>query len=124
MTEKELKKLVSTQEQLAKLRSQIADLVRMHNTLIPEIQRLATDVTFGTQYTVDDIPYVRDERLFSIAVEEQPFHRTAIGLKALHRKPRQVEPEAQPEPKPAPAKRTTRRAPSSSKTNRQEHSES
>jgi hypothetical protein len=111
MTEKELKKLVAAQEQAMKMRAQVEDLVRLHNALVPEIQRLANDVAFGTNYEIDGIPYVRDERIFSIAVEEQPFHRTAIGLKALRRAKReepQPEPVAEEPAAPTPPKRTRR----------------
>lgn len=123
MTEKELKKLIQVQEKVEKVRSQIDDLVRLHNSLLPEIKMLSNDVAFGTNYIVDDTPYVRDLRIFAISVEDVPFGGTAIGLKAL-RRPKRAEPEPIVEPEPTPVTRTTRRAASSSKTDRQEHSES
>lgn len=121
MTEKELEKLLAVQEQAEKLRAKIEDLVRMHNKLVPEIQRLANDVAFGTNYDIAGTPYVRDQRIFSVLVEEQPFHRTAIGLKAL-RRPQRVKPDIEPDTetaatpletpeeaeKPTPSKRTRR----------------
>jgi len=101
MTEKELKQIIALQDKITAIHDDLIIKIRQHNELLKDLKLMCNDLGFGTNYNVDDTPYVRDNRIFALALVEEPFGGTAIGLKSL-RRPSKKQPEP-PAPKPTKA---------------------
>lgn len=82
MNEKDLKKIVTLQERITKIRDQVEDLCTKHNRILyDELRPAVTELLPNTLYMVDEIPY----RLGDLdhAIDWQIL-TSSIGVKRLH----------------------------------------